>query len=166
MNCRIRAILYDPAQRLPSLRVEEGSVAWRLAGNKPGRTLGIEPQNPVAHRLQSNTADRGRRRTCATVVNLGQRQQPPNLPGIARPPGQRPKSDRIEILAKGDRRCHSKPPSVCHVESDRSRFRNPQMSLTHGDLVLAPSLTNKILPHLNIGQCQIATEPLKHQSYS
>jgi hypothetical protein len=43
MNCRIRAILYDPAQRLPSLRVEEGSVAWRLAGNKPGRTLGIEP---------------------------------------------------------------------------------------------------------------------------
>jgi len=59
MDRRIRPSLDDLEQRRSLMFVEQRRLAWRLAGLKAGRTVGVEPQDPIAHRLQPHTADRG-----------------------------------------------------------------------------------------------------------
>ena len=99
--------------------------ARRLAVQETIRALGVETDNPVAHDLHSDAADPRRVRARAATVNLGQRQETPGLTGIVRLPRQTPQSRTIEIIPQQNPRCHGKPPCVCHLESDRSRFGNP-----------------------------------------
>jgi hypothetical protein len=49
----------------------------------------------------------------------------PGLTGITRLPRQKPQSQIIEIIPQQKRSRHSKPPSVCHLESNRNRIGNP-----------------------------------------
>ena len=62
---------------------ELGSRAGRLAGDETGRTFGIEPQHPVAEGLETDVADPGCIATATAIVDLRQREKPPDLVGMA-----------------------------------------------------------------------------------
>src|SRR5580704_18163992 len=80
---------------------------------------------PLRPLRSTDAADPRRVRARAAIVNLGQRQETPGLTGITRSPRQTPQSRTIEIIPQQNPRRHGKPPCVCHLESDRSRFGNP-----------------------------------------
>jgi hypothetical protein len=115
-----RPILHGLPQRLALAIVENAGGARCLAVQKTIRTVGVKPDNPVAHDLQSDAAGPRRVRARAAVINTGQRQKTPGLTGIARLPRQEPQSRTIKIIPQQNRSRHGKPPGVCHVESDRS----------------------------------------------
>src|SRR5580704_1982191 len=129
------AVLHDPPQHLALSVVANASSARRLAVQKTIETFGVETDNPVAHDLHADAAGPGRVRARAAAVNRGQRQKTPGLTGIARLPRQTPQSRTIEIIPQQNRSRHGKPPSVCHLESDHSRFGNPPTSHPFRDLV-------------------------------
>src|SRR6202521_3981439 len=131
------AVLHRPPQHLALAVVENAGGARRLAVQETIRPLGVETDNPVTHDLHSDAADPRRVRARAAAVNLGQRQETPGLTGIVRLPRQTPQSRTIEIIPQQNPRRHGKPPCVCHLESDRSRFGNPSpTSHPFRDLVL------------------------------
>ena len=84
MDRRDRAALDDAGERLALGVVELGRPSRRLAIDETLRPPGIEPQHPVADRLQTDTANARRLPTRAAVVNLGKRQQAPALIRIPR----------------------------------------------------------------------------------
>ena len=74
-----RAVLDDLPQRLALMVVEKAGSARRLAVHKAIGTLGVEPQHPVTHDLQPDTANPRRVRARAAVIDLRQRQKTPDL---------------------------------------------------------------------------------------
>jgi hypothetical protein len=106
---RDRSVLDNRRQR-PAMRVgEPGRGARRLAVDQTFGAARIEPQYPVAHCLQTDAADPCRVRPSATIVYLGQRQQPAALRGILRRFRQHAKVRPIKIVAKPYRCCHGEP---------------------------------------------------------
>ena len=79
MDRRSRTALHDLHKRLALGIVEFGPLAGGLPINQPIRASGIEPQDPVAHDLKTYAPDTRRIASAATIVNLGQRQQPAAL---------------------------------------------------------------------------------------
>src|ERR1700731_3930838 len=94
MNRCDRAALDDLPQRIPALVVEQRRIARRLAVDQAGRSLGIERQHPVPHRLQPDTTDLGGLGARAAGIDRPQRKYPPSLSSISRPLGQLPQSRR------------------------------------------------------------------------
>ena len=84
VHCRIGADLDDPPERLALRGVEQRSVAWRLAVEKPRGPVCVEGHHPLAHRLPRDTADRRRRVARGAFIDRRQRQQAPGLVGIPR----------------------------------------------------------------------------------
>jgi len=74
MDRRVRPGLDDLQQRRPLPIVQQRRLARRLTGLKTGGTLGVEPQDPIAHRLQPDTADRGSGGTRLPGIDRRERQ--------------------------------------------------------------------------------------------
>jgi hypothetical protein len=68
--------------------VEKARCSWGLAGQEPIGTLGVEPDNPVAHDLQGDAADQSCVRPRAAVIDLRQGDEAPRLVGVSRAPRQ------------------------------------------------------------------------------
>ena len=125
MRSRDRTLFDDLGQRPLMLGSKHRTRARRLAVKQALGPAGVEAQNPVSDRLQTDTADLRRRLPRTTIVNHRKRQQPTNLVRIATQPGQPSKTGPVKIVSKPNRRCHRKPPTARDVESDHSRFGNP-----------------------------------------
>ena len=74
-----RAVLHSLRQRGPVLGRQKGRLAGRLAVDQPRRPRVVEPQHPVAHDLQPDTANPGSIRPASAIVDRCQRQQAPRL---------------------------------------------------------------------------------------
>jgi hypothetical protein len=83
MDRRVRPSLDDLKQGRSLTLIEQRWLARSLAGHKARRTIGIEPQDPITHRLQPDAADRGSSRARFAAVYRGQRQQASNLTRIS-----------------------------------------------------------------------------------
>ena len=108
----------DRHKRLALGIIEPGPLAGHLAINQPIRPAGIKPHDPVAHNLQTHTADPGRIAAAAAIVDLHQRQQPSASVRVVHHPCQglqcRPvKSARNPIAA----------PMAMSSQTCRHRFR-------------------------------------------
>jgi hypothetical protein len=90
MDRRGRTTLHDCYKRLALGIVQFGPLAWCLTINQPIRAPSIEPQDPVAHDLQTHAPDPRRIAPTAAIVNLGQRQQPAALVRVLGLPRQTP----------------------------------------------------------------------------
>jgi hypothetical protein len=77
-------------------------IARRLAVARAVRSAGIESHVPIPHRLQADTADLRRPVARAALIDLGQRQQPPALSGVAASLGQSGLTGCIIVRAKLD----------------------------------------------------------------
>src|SRR5215203_4703033 len=75
-------------------------LAGRLAGDEAGRTVTVQPQHPIAHRLKPDPADRGRVGPGASIIDRRQRQKPPDLVRITRATRKTPKTGGIIIGAE------------------------------------------------------------------
>ncbi len=115
-----RAAFDDRRQRLTLRIIQLRRLARSLAVDKPIQPLRIEPQHPVADRLQINAADPGSIASCAAIVNLSQRQKPSRARAISRSLGQQPQILRREISPKRKSPPPSDPPVP--TETDESQF--------------------------------------------
>jgi hypothetical protein len=79
---RVRTSLDDLEQGRTLSPIEQRRLAWRLAGRKARRAVGVEPHDPIAHRLQTDAADRGSSRARLAGIDRRERQQSPNLARI------------------------------------------------------------------------------------
>jgi len=79
---RHRPTLDDVHQGLALALIQLASVSRGLAVDQAAGAVGVEPHNPVPKGLQPDAADPRRPGPGATVVDLGQRQQPPTLTRI------------------------------------------------------------------------------------
>src|SRR5260221_2252993 len=125
MDRRVRPSLDNLEQGRPLPLVQQRRLARCLAGLKARRTVGVEAQDPIAHRLQPDAADRGSSRTRLAGIDRGQRQQASNLARINRRTGETAKLGRVKIRAERNRSCHSEPHQSDRLgESYSSRFGN------------------------------------------
>jgi hypothetical protein len=110
MDRRDWTALDNTDERLALSAVELGRPSRRLAIDETVRPPGIEPQHPIAHRLQTDPADARRLPARAVVVNLGKRQKAPALvrvPCLLRQPPQR---QRVKVFPQRNWSSHGKPP--------------------------------------------------------
>ena len=121
MDRRDRAALDHLNQRLALAGVQLGDLTWRLRVDQTARPAPVEAKHPVANRLQPDAADPCRIATRTAVLNLSQGQETTKSIRVAQSLGQTSKRCRIEIVPKSNRRCHGKPPVVCHGESHQLR---------------------------------------------
>ena len=110
MDRRDRAALDDAGELLALGRVELGRTSRRLAIDETLRPPGIEPQHPVADRLQTDTADARRLPARAGVLNLGKRQKAPALVRVPRLLRQPPQRQRVKVFPQRICSSHGKPP--------------------------------------------------------
>jgi hypothetical protein len=106
---RERSVLDDPAQRCALVLIEQRPVARRLAGCQTRRPLGVEPQNPIPHRLKPDTADRGCLGARLARIDRRKRQQSANLPGVGHRSGELAKLCGVIICSKPNRSGHGEP---------------------------------------------------------
>ena len=79
---RDRTTFDEPGKGLALAIIELGWLARRFAINQAIGAFGVETQNPVSDTLQTNRPDPRRIQTLATIINRGQRKQPPALTRI------------------------------------------------------------------------------------
>jgi hypothetical protein len=109
MNRGDRAAL-DRLDKRPALGiVEPGPGTGRLSIQQAIRAKGIEPNHPVAHDLQANSADPRRRSPAAAIVYLGQGQKPTRLVRTLRSPRQSSQRRSVKITPQANRRPHGAP---------------------------------------------------------
>ena len=100
---RYRTVIDQLPQPLALRVVEKSGLAERLAGDEAGRTVPVQPQHPIAHRLKPDPADRGRLGSGASIIDRRQRQKPPDLVRITRATRKTPKTGGIIIGAEWNR---------------------------------------------------------------
>ena len=129
--------MLDHPHKVPALGCREcGSRAWRLAADETGSTFGMEPQPPVADGLETDVADPGCVAPAAAIVDLRQREKPPDLVGMARPHGQAAKLHGVKVGSKRDRCGHGERRAGNRQEgSHPSRPWNPNVSPPPQNLV-------------------------------
>ena len=124
VNRRDRAALDDLQQRLPvrlPVRLaEQRGVAGRLAVHQPRRSLGVEGQHPVPHRLQPNPADPSGIAAGAPVINRRQHKSPP-APATAASDWHPPTASPARAIARrhNPREPQSQPPWQTPIRSPR-----------------------------------------------
>ena len=96
---RYRTVIDHLPQPLALRVVEKSGLAGRLA-DEAGRTVPVQPQHPIAHRLKPDPADRGRLGSGASSIDRRQRQKPPDLVRITRATRKTPKTGGIIIGAE------------------------------------------------------------------
>src|SRR5580693_6692191 len=87
--------------------------------------MGVELHHPIANDLERHPADLRRLRPARAFVNRGQRQKPPGLRPILRPPCGGPHHPRIKISPKWN--WHGEPPALATLNQ------------THADSGISPS---------------------------
>ncbi len=103
MRGRDRALLDDRSQRPLMLGTKYRARTRCLAIQQAIRALGIEPQNPIPNRLQTNTTDPRRFVPRTAIVNHRQRQQPPNLVRVPAQSRLPPKTSPVKVVPKPNR---------------------------------------------------------------
>ncbi len=104
MDRRDRSILHQANDRPELLGGELGLGASTVAVDQPVRSLGVEPQRPIAKQLPVHPAHRRRLGAAGAVINRSQGQQAPDLPSVLASPGQLPKPASVIIPSKHNRR--------------------------------------------------------------
>jgi hypothetical protein len=99
----IRTRLDDLREPSPLLRRKARLGTLRPVVDEALRTRPVEAMDPVTQRLAVHAPDLRRRASVHAVSDRSQRQKPPALVGILRPPGQRSKLPRRIILSQSDR---------------------------------------------------------------
>ena len=97
---RYRTVIDQLPQPLALRVVEKSGLAGRLAADEAGRTVPVQPQHPIAHRLKADPADRGRVGPRASIIDRRQRQKPPDLVRITRATRKNPKTGGTVIGAE------------------------------------------------------------------
>jgi hypothetical protein len=112
MHRRDGAVL-DHLNEVPAMRLAQDRGLTRgLAVQKPIRTVGIEAQHPVTHRLQAHAADLSRLGAGAPVIDRRQRQKSSGLRAVLSPTRQAPQASGIVIASKRHWNRHGKPPRL------------------------------------------------------
>jgi hypothetical protein len=132
---RDRSALDDPRQRLALRLIQLRRLPRRLAVDQPVRSLGVEPQHPVANRLQPDIPDPRRGAPRAAVVNRGHCQQSTGLTRLASPSRQRAKRCGVKILSKSNRSGHGKPHLFAMLNQIKADSGIPLVSPSQEDLV-------------------------------
>lgn len=114
MDRRDRPALDGGGQSLTLGIVKLGRVARRLAVDQPGRPPGVEAQNPVADRLQTDPADPRRVGAGTPVADLRKREKPARLRRVLRALRKPPQIGPVEFIPKPNRSSHGEPPSGSH----------------------------------------------------
>jgi len=109
---RDRPILHHASQGCAMLRRQPRRLTRRLAGDQPGRTVGVELHHPVPDDLKRHAADLRRLRARRPVVNRSHSQEPARLAAVLRPSCLAAKLGGVKILSKRDRHCET--PSFQH----------------------------------------------------
>lgn len=109
---RDRPPLDDLLQRAALRVVELGGIARRFAVDETFRTTGVEAQDPIANRLQTDPADPRRIRARAAVVNLRQGQKPARLTSIARDLGKPAQVLPAKIVPQSNSNSHGESPPL------------------------------------------------------
>src|SRR6202035_5396365 len=110
MHGRDRAALEYRGERGAVRAVQTRRLSGRLAINQPSRPMGVELHHPIANDLERHPADFRRLGPARAVVNRRQRQKPPGLRPILRPPRGSPHHPRIKISPKWNG--HGEPPAL------------------------------------------------------
>ena len=113
----------DRHKRLALGIIEPGPIAGHLAINQPIRIAGIKPHDPVAHNLQTHTADPGRIAAATAIVDIHQRQQPSALVRVVHHPCQ---GFQCRTLVSGGAKSARNPiaaPMAMSCQTCRHRFR-------------------------------------------
>src|SRR5580658_9747934 len=87
--------------------------------------MGVELHHPITNALERHPADLRRLRPARAFVNRGQRQKPPGLRPILRPPCGGPHHPRIKISPNWN--WHGEPPALATLNQ------------THADSGISPS---------------------------
>src|ERR1700734_2763860 len=122
MHGRDRAAFEYRGERGAVRAVQTRRLSGRLAINQPSRPMGVELQHPIANDLEPPPADLRRLGPARAVVNRRQRQKPPGLRPILRPPRGSPHHPRIKISPKWE--WDWRTSCARHLESDTRRFGN------------------------------------------
>ena len=120
---RDRAALEYRGERGAVRAVQTRRLSGRLAINQPFRPMGVELDHPIANDLERHPADLRRLGPARAVVNRRQRQKPPGLRPILRPPRGSPHHPRIKISPKWE--WDWRTSCARHLESDTRRSGNP-----------------------------------------
>src|ERR1700689_3800140 len=110
MHGRDRAALEYRGERGAVAPVRPRRLSGRLAINQPFRPMDVELDHPIANDLERHPADLRRLGPARAVVNRRQRQKPPGLRPILRPPRGSPHHPRIKISPKWNG--HGEPPEL------------------------------------------------------
>ena len=124
MHGRDRAALEYRGERGSVRAVQTRRLSGRLAINQPFRPMGVELHHPIANDLERHPADLRRLGPTRAVVNRRQRQKPPGLRPILRPPRGGPHHPRIKISPKWNG--HGEPPALATLNQ------------THADSAIPP----------------------------
>src|SRR4051794_9765062 len=102
--------LLDDGLQGRTMRVGEfRGLAGRLAVDQALGPMGVELHPPVAHDLNRDPADPGRRGAGRPLIDRGQRQKAPRLRAVLRRAGNR--AQRMGIKVCPERNRHGEPPS-------------------------------------------------------
>src|SRR5271154_4144450 len=103
IDLTIRTCLDDLRELSQLLRRKARLGTLRPIVDEALQTRPVEAMDPVAQRLAVHSADRRRRAPVHAVPDRSQRQKPPALVDVLRPPGQRPKLRSRIVLSQSDR---------------------------------------------------------------
>ena len=144
MNRRNRAAFDDRGERRPMRVVKPGWLSRRLAVDQALRSMGVELHHPIANDLKRHPADLRRLGAPRAFVNRRQSQKPPRLRPVLRSPRRTPSPSAHQNQPGAEWAWRTS--SVRHLESEPSRFGNPQPSHAFRDLVLTMASANPSQP--------------------
>jgi hypothetical protein len=118
---RDRAVLDHRCQRGTVRIVQQRRLAGSLAVDQSLGTVRVEPQCPVTHHLQRHATNLRSVRAAASVIDHGQRQEPPHLIGVLDLSGNPAQLCRTIVRPQWDRLPHGEPPPFASLESNPHR---------------------------------------------
>ena len=140
MNRRDWTALDDRRQRRTVLIVQPRRLSWSLAIEQTLGAIGVEFDHPIANDLKRHAANLRRLGPARAFVNRRQRQKPPGLRPILRPPRGGPRHPRIKISPKSNG--HGEPPlfaTLNQTHADlgipiRVTLTEPRYKMAHDDI--------------------------------
>ena len=106
MDGRDRPFVHDPRQKCPVPLVELRRRTWRGDIDQTIRPLLVEPDHPVAKRLPVHPADLSGLGPRCAIEHRSNRQKPPDLIAVLRPPRQPAHLKRCKIRSNHNRLAH------------------------------------------------------------
>ena len=132
---RNRATLDSRRQRRSLVRIQARAAPGGFAIDQAIRSVAVEPEHPVPHRLQAHPTGARRFASASAVINQRQRQKPANLPSIAPRLRQTPQIRRCEARSQTHRRSHDNLPRKGMLNHIIARLGTARVSQTSRSLV-------------------------------